>query len=249
MIHLRVNTSFKSHFILSLILGFWLVFFLVLIAPFDTADLSFKLRVLLMPPYGLILITSYLLSFLLQRLLLKWYAQWNVFLEFLIITFVYCTTVVGAFSYYKTDAVNGTYSFFEYLTVVYLPILLIVTTLLLFGRWFIARPKEIKKKKVVVRGESKSDVLQVLEEDILCASSAQNYVELHYLSNGNRHTQVLRSTLKKVHQELPHLVQIHRSHLVNPDHFIQWKGAQHILVGDLEVPVSKNYKDTVNSFI
>ena len=249
MFKLHLNTSFRSHFILSIIIGFWLVLFLVIIAPFDTSDLSFKIRLFLLPPYGLIFTGTYLLAVVLQQFLYKKLSYWNIGLESLVIIFTYIIGLLGSYAYYKTDAINGTYSFGAFLSGIYLPILLIITTLLLFGRWFIARPKAIKKEKIVVRGDSKADILQVLEEDILCASSAQNYVELHYFHNGTSQVQVIRKTLKKVQEDLPHLVQVHRSHLINPSHFVQWKNAQNIMIGDREVPVSKNYKNQLNDLL
>ena len=249
MLRLNLNTSFRAHSILGLVIGFWLVFFLVVIAPFDTSDLSFKVRLVLLPPYGLIFAGVYLISYAVQQILYKKLAYWNIALESIIIFTTYILGVIATYAYYKTDAVNGTYSFIEFLSGVYFPILLIITTLLLFGRWFIARPKLKKKEKIIIRGDSKTDVLQVSEEDILYVTSAQNYVELHYMRNGVTHMQILRKTLKKIQEDLPHLIQVHRSYLINPSHFVHWKNSQSIVIGDKEIPVSKNYKSSLKEVL
>ena len=249
MKRLLVNNSFKAQCLLGLIIGFWLVFFLVLIAPFDGADLSFKNRVILMPPYGILFLLSYLIAFFVQKTLYKRMGYWNIGFEITTLLIVFVSCFFLSFAYYKTEAVNGTYSILGFLAEIYVPILLLLATLLVFGRWYLTKPNVLKPKKVVLRGESKTDVLNVLEDDILCASSSQNYVELHFMQHGSRKTQLLRKTLKKVQEDLPHLVQVHRSHLINPSHFTQWKGNQHILIADLEIPVSKNYKSIVNELI
>ncbi|MEM1336183.1 MAG: LytTR family transcriptional regulator DNA-binding domain-containing protein [Bacteroidota bacterium] len=38
------------------------------------------------------------------------------------------------------------------------------------------------------------------------------------------------------------LIQVHRSHLINPTHFKSWKDANSIVLTQMELPISKNYK-------
>ncbi|NHQ66882.1 LytTR family DNA-binding domain-containing protein, partial [Elizabethkingia miricola] len=60
-------------------------------------------------------------------------------------------------------------------------------------------------------------------------------------------TKVIRSTLKKVQYDFDFLIQIHRSHLINPSHFKAWKDQNTIFVTQKELPVSKSYKDSLMS--
>jgi len=244
-----VHTHVKTHFIFSLIVGVWLVIFLVLIAPFDTSDLSFKVRLVLLPPYGLIFSMVYMIGIVIQQWLYHKYQRWTLGYELIVLGIIYVLGILGCYAYYKTGIINGTYSFVRFTLEVYFPILTIISTILLFGRWYISRPSKTKSEKIVVRGDSKMEVLQVDPSAILAASSAQNYVEVYYLQGDVQQSQVLRKTLKKVQEELPQLVQVHRSHLINPNHFVQWKGHQYILVGTLEIPVSKKYKAVINALI
>lgn len=221
--------------------------FLVLIAPFDTSDLSFKVRLMLLPPYGLIFAVVYMVGIALQQWLYSRYKQWTLGFELLLFGLIYILGMIGCYAYYKTDIINGLFSFSKFALEVYLPILIIISTILVFGRWYISRPSKKTKEKVVVRGDSKMEVLQIDPSMILAASSAQNYVEVYYLQGDVQQSQVLRKTLKKVQEELPHLVRVHRSHLINPDHFVQWKGTQHLLIGTLEIPISKTYRSVIDA--
>ena len=105
MFPLQLNLSFKLHLFIGLIVAIWLVLFLVLIAPFDASDLSFRIRLLLLPPYGLISFLGYLVIILIQRWVsLKW-KRWTIFSEIGIILIFNILVLLGS---YKTilDAVH-----------------------------------------------------------------------------------------------------------------------------------------------
>ncbi|MEM6803950.1 MAG: LytTR family DNA-binding domain-containing protein, partial [Bacteroidota bacterium] len=78
-------------------------------------------------------------------------------------------------------------------------------------------------------------------------SNAQNYVEIFYLEANELKTKLIRSSLKKILADADFLIQIHRSHLINPTHFKSWKDSQTIYLGQIELPVSKSYKDKLKS--
>ena len=94
-------------------------------------------------------------------------------------------------------------------------------------------------------GENKRDVLRINLSDLVCVSSADNYVEVSYLIGGKLHKKLLRVTLKNIHPQVPSLLKTHRSFLINPSHFKDWKNANTIHLSQIEVPVSKNYKKDV----
>lgn len=110
-------------------------------------------------------------------------------------------------------------------------------------RWFLNNKFSKKSDRLVtLKGENKLDILKILPEDLICISSADNYVEVNYLSNGQLHKKLLRNTLKAMQDEMPDLLKVHRSHLINPMHFKEWKGSNRIALTQIELPISKAYK-------
>ena len=80
---------------------------------------------------------------------------------------------------------------------------------------------------------------------MVCISNAQNYVEIFYTENGKLHSKIIRSSLKKVQKDFDFLLQVHRSHLINPLHFKSWKNQNTVALTQIDLPVSKNYKESL----
>lgn len=243
MTDLNLSTSYRHHAISALVLSFWLVGFLVLFAPFDASDLSFYIRLRVMPTYGVITFIGYMLLIPIQNWALDQLNKWTLSYE-IIFLFVFNTLLLLAcFVYYKTDIINGEYSFLKFILGVYYPIFFAVIPILLIMRWFLnKKAAHMGSKKFVLTGENKMDVLQVEPEDLICISSADNYVEVSYLSNGQFSKKLLRATLKNIHGQVPEMMKIHRSHVINPTHFKEWRDSNYIVLTGIVLPVSKNYK-------
>jgi hypothetical protein len=240
---LKLNTSYKHHFIVSLIIGLWLVVFLVVIAPFDAAELPFKIRALILPFYGFISFASYMIIVPLQNLIFKKTTKWNLTFEILFIILFNLISFIGSYIYYKSSIINGNYSFTKFSLEVYLPIFVILLTVIIFARWFLNNkfPNNIIEK-LILTGENKLDILQINASDLICVSSADNYVEISYLKKGKLQKKLLRNTLKNISSQEPKLLKVHRSHLINSSHFKEWKGSNTLVLTEIEVPISKNYK-------
>ena len=230
---------FKKRIIPGLVTGAWLVTFLICIAPFDASDLSFKIRVTIMVVYGAIFLLCYLLLLTIEHLLVRasrsyWSNEAIVYL--LLYVMVFIPTVL----YYESDIVNGDYGAYRFLTEQYLPILLIITPVL-FGsrRMLLAKPASTD---LVIRGENKLDVLRLTRDQLLYIRSSDNYVEVSFKENGTPRTKLLRTTLSKVEKQFDFLVRVHRSYLINPEHFTDWASKDRILVGGAEVPVTKPHR-------
>lgn len=148
MIEIPFTPNYKLHFFVGLITSVWLVLFLILIAPFDVSDLSFKVRWIILPWYGLISLGSYLLLLPLQKWLFHKSKRWNFFMELTILFLFTLICLAGAFWYYKTDIVNGEYDLVVYITTVYIPILLILMPLVIGMRWIITKTKLARRKKM-----------------------------------------------------------------------------------------------------
>lgn len=248
MASLKLNTSYKHHLICASILAIWLVSFLILIAPFDVSDLSFAIRLQILPPYGLLTLVGYMVLVPLQNRVFKQYGRWTVALEVSFLL-VFNLMLLGAcFMYYQSDIINGEYPFTKFTLEVYYPIFFIVLPLLVLSRWYLnkkAPDPDPDSGKIVLTGENKLDVLNLNRSDLISISSADNYIEIHYLLNQELRTKLLRTSLKTIHEQHPVLLKVHRSHLINPMHFKEWKDANTIVLTQLELPVSKNYKKSV----
>ncbi|MEZ5460688.1 LytTR family DNA-binding domain-containing protein [Dokdonella sp.] len=91
------------------------------------------------------------------------------------------------------------------------------------------------------------DVLTLAAGDLLYLESQDNYLEVVYLLNGERRSQLIRSSLKRVEaMDLPGLVRCHRSFMVNLLQVRACNGNQHglklsLTSVDQPLPVSRGY--------
>ncbi len=243
---LPLYTSYKFHSIIATIISIWLVVFLVLIAPFDASDLSFMIRLQILPFYGVISFIGYMLLVPFQNWVFKRMNRWTIIFEVLFIFVFNILVLLGSFWYYKTEIINGIYSFSKFSIEVYTPICFILLSILIFSRWFLNRKAPTKPtSKITLTGDNKLDILKIKQSDLICISNSQNYVEIFYLENAQLRSKLIRSSLKKIQTDFEFLIQIHRSHLINPEHFKSWKDSTTILLTQIELPVSKNYKERV----
>ena len=196
--------------------------------------------------YSLVSIVSYLISVLTYHLYRKKLKQallseGLLALSFLLINFV------PTYLYYKSDVIVGEYSLQEFAFQIYSASAIMIVPFIIFGRWAISRmkPTPVTSEKISYVGENKLDVLHLEKPDLLLVQTASNYVEFYYLQNGETRRKMIRSTLTKVHEEIPELVRVHRSYLVNFDHFSQWEDKKNILIGSEKIPVSDKYRPAV----
>ena len=238
-----LNTKWTHHLTLGAVLGLWLSFFLIFISPFDVTDLTLKAKFLILPVYGVIVFVAYVFVFWIQLQLYKRDKSWSLSKESFILVFFFLLMAILSYGYYKSGVVNGTFSLSEFLFIQFIPIAIVISPFIIYGRILLnRRHRKSLHNKVVLKGDNKTDVLQLDPDHILGISSAQNYVEVYYLQNDQVKKELLRTTLKSVSSDLNHLTQVHRSHLINPVHFTKWKAEGSVLVRDIEVPVSRKYK-------
>lgn len=91
----------------------------------------------------------------------------------------------------------------------------------------------------------------IKKEDLIFLEAADNYVIIHYLDNLKPAKYIIRSTLKRIEQELPNagLVRSHRSFMVNIDNVkVIRKEKEGLIIGFespsiITVPISKTYLD------
>lgn len=246
-----LNHNYKDHLLLGAAVGFWLVFFLIFIAPFDIIEFNFAEKIYLMPPYGLFFLASYLSAVFLQEKIYQRWKNWNLWLEIGVIVFTCILNLFLTYFYYTLPFNNGYFSLILFIRLVYKPIAMLTISLLVFGRLFINRQTTITRiktspiDKITLVGENKNDVLQIKPSQIICISSAHNYVEVFYQQKDGINKHLIRNSLKKVALDLDFLLQVHRSHLINPDYIIKWLDNKTLLVDEKKIPVSKTYRTAV----
>ncbi len=267
------STNIGYHLLLGLLLGIWVYFFLVLIGPFDAAPVKLKNRATMMFVYALFFTLSYFAIIPLQE---KWHKKrnnWTLPTELIIVVMVFLICFLPSYFYYKSAWVVGEYSFMDFTLQIFLPFSLIFMPIILAGRWSIFKYINSKKKekeqaaklvtkitekqhkitkeeqKITLTGENSLDVLQVFFSDLICVKSANNYVEVYYQTKEQLHKKLLRTSTKKVLNEIPTLTQVHRSYLINTMHFIAWKNKKSISLTHLNVPVSDKYRAALQQLL
>ena len=249
---ISINTQYRPHLLVGLSLGIWLYCFLVLVGPFDAAELSVNIRIILMLGYGFLFFCCYALLIPIQNSFYRYTGNWNMGFELGLIALFCLVCLPACFTYYKSSLVNGNYGFGKFSMTVYLPILAILLPAIFLGRYLITRStKEPKgnplQESITLFGDNKLDVLKLQMIDLVALEAANNYVAVYYISNGELKKKLLRSSLRKIHQSVPEMIQVHRSYLINLDHFIEWKDAATIGLTQFSVPVSQKYKSTLQN--
>ena len=109
----------------------------------------------------------------------------------------------------------------------------------------------LERISIVLRGENDRDILHLAPEELTYLSADGNYVDVHYLKNGEPAVALLRSSLSGLVGQLQQitLTQCHRSYFVNlaAIHRIVSKRGRHEIEFDHgdRVPISRTYKDSV----
>lgn len=241
----ELNPKIKHHLIVGLLISVWLFVFAYIIKPFDDGTISFRAWFLISFGFSIMAFLCYGLLAILQREFYKRTLKWSVKLEIISLLFFYLIYFIGVYTFYKSPILNGGYTFSEFFSIIFIKVALILTPLIILARRYLIGLIPLPEDVLTFRGENKLDVLKIKKEDLVCISNAQNYVEIFYVENGKLASKLIRSSLKKVQEDFSFLVQIHRSHLINPIHFKSWRNQNTIVLTQIELPVSKSYKEVL----
>lgn len=241
----KLNPSIKHHLIVGILISVWLFVFAFIIKPFDDGTIDFRSWFLISLGFSSLAFLCYgVLSFV-QKAIYEKISNWNIALEIFSILFFYLIYLIGIYFYYKSPILNGGYSFAEFSSIIFIKVALILTPVIILARRYLLKLTPAKEDFLLFRGENKSDVLKIKKENLVCISNAQNYVEIFYTENAVLKSKIIRSSLKKMQSDFDFLMPVHRSHLINPFHFKSWKDSNTIMLTQIELPVSKNYKESV----
>lgn len=117
----------------------------------------------------------------------------------------------------------------------------------------IAQPPSAAITAITIPSENGREDLKMPLGELLCISSAGNYLEVHQARGPEVKRHVLRGSLKAAEEALvthPRLLRCHKSHLVNLDRVTKVSGnAQgyhlHLDQGETTVPVSRKLNDSL----
>ena len=111
----------------------------------------------------------------------------------------------------------------------------------------------MEAQKIEIKGEGSYEGLRLILNDVICIQSSDNYIEVFYLSGNQLKKSLIRNKLSIIADEFPELLRTHRSFIINPFHFSQWKTEKGklfvLLFHHIEVPVSKTYQNEVKTIL
>jgi hypothetical protein len=239
----KLNPSIKHHLLIGIFISVWLFIFAFFIRPFDDGTINFKMWLLISVGFSSIAFLCYGILAIIQKSIYQKVSKWNIGYEIVSLIFFQLLFLISTYLYYKSPILNGGYDLFEFSRIIILKSALISTPIIVLARIYSIKLIPTKNENIIIRGENKLDILKIRKQDLVCVSNSQNYVEIFFIEESQLKTKLIRSTLKKVQYDFDFLVQVHRSHLINPTHFKAWKNQDTISLTQIELPVSKNYKE------
>ena len=229
-------------------IGSWLFLFTVLIKPFQLEPLINSRWITMALGYSVIALFGYLILIPIQNKIFIKANKWNQKYEFIFFLLFYLLTLIPSYLYHKSDFTNGIYNFLEFSINIFLPSIIILTPLIIFARIHLIKIVDETEDFIIINGTYKLDYLKIKPGNLVCVSSSKNYVDIHYLAKGVLAKKMIRTSLKKIEKEVPFLTRVHRSHLINPNHFLSWKNNNTLSLTQIEIPITKTFKERIKSF-
>ena len=253
------DSSLKNHFIIAFGLSIWIFLFLYFTEPLDVHEFGDKEKLIFLPIYGLIGGVSYVIFLPLQLYLYRNNKKkWNISSEILFLVLYSFATSCFARIFYlyviMADEQNP-YSLGYFITDILFPAITIILPILIIGRFSFGKYKEkkVEQSKIEIKGEGTYEGLRILVNDLIYIQSSDNYIEVIYLSGSSIKKTLIRNKLSVIDAEFNELIRTHRSYIINPFHFLQWKSEKGKLFVELThnhfIPVSNTFKNTVKSRI
>ncbi len=213
--------SAKKQLLIAIILGLFLSFILIFLEPFNTNNFESEYKRLLLSGYGFILFITY---FFHSRIETAYFVskkkKWVVYNEVISLFIFFIFTGVEVYLYNEIFINGNSFSFIyliEYqkqVVFVFMPILGFF--LIIFRNKLGEIISSTTLQTITLKGLNKNEVLTLQKTDLLYIKSSENYIEIFYLGKDDVLHKTFRSTLSQAHQQVPFMVQSHRSYLVNP---------------------------------
>lgn len=249
------DPKLKHHIIIGLLLAIWIFVFLYFTEPLDVDEFGDTEKLIYLPGYGIIGGISYLLFLPLQYKILPYkIKKWTIAKEIVFLltyTIITLTFVRLYYLYVIMDGIPNPYTLGYMLKAILLPaagtiIPIIIIARFAFGKYF---EKQVEDQKIEIKGEGNFEGIRLHLNDLISIQSSDNYIEVLYLSGNELKKTLIRNKLSVIDQTFDKLIRTHRSYLVNPYHFQQWKTekGKHFLILNhaIEIPISKTYLSSI----
>ncbi|SNT36661.1 transcriptional regulator, LytTR family [Ekhidna lutea] len=237
----KLNPSIKYHLLVGLFFALWGFLFMYMVKPFSDQTTGFIFWIRSSIGFNLIAFITYGLIAVIQKAIFEKIQRWSVGLEVSTLLFFYIIHTIGTFALYKSPIINGGYTFLEWNTEIMLRAAIVNLTILAIARSYLIKLIPEKEDTLTIKGDNKLDILKIKKAELICVSNAQNYVEIFYTQSNTLHSKLIRTSLRNLKAEFNFLLQVHRSHLINPTHFKSWKDSNTIYLTEIELPVSKTF--------
>lgn len=251
------DPSIKHHLFISLGLFIWVFIFLYFTEPLDVSELGATEKLIYLPGYGLVGASLYLFFLPFQQVLYKRNKhQWWLLQELLFLLFMCVVSVFMIRAFYLYIVVAGEqnpHTFWYQLTAITLPAIATILPFIIIGRFAFGKYKEkkLERQKIAINGTGTYEGLRLFPNDLICIQSSDNYIEVLYFSGREFKKALIRNKLSVIAEEFPEFIRTHRSYLINPHHFRQWKTEKGKLFIELSasifVPVSNTYRTDVKA--
>ncbi len=243
---IKLNPSIEHHTLVAIVIALWAFLFSILGRPFEHGYMDLKIWLKVSTLFSLSFFLTYSIVAVIQNRLFHIFKKWNIFYEVLVYFFLHTMYIALTYFLYRSTLIKGIYNFSEYFFKISINIIFIVTPIIIVARKYtIKLLNKTQEDKITIKGDNKLDILIIKPSDLICISNAQNYVEIFYLEKDELQSKLIRSSLKKILTDFNFLMQVHRSHLINPHHFKSWKDSNTITLSKIDLPVSKSYKSNL----
>lgn len=252
------DPSIKHHLIIALGLAIWIFIFLFFTEPLDVGQLDEIEKLKFLPIYGVFGAVGYLLCLPIQSWLVRREGEWLLRSELI---FTFTLVLIGftaawlVYFYVVMDANPYAYTIDYFVKAIYLPAAFTIFPILAIGRWSFGKYKEkqLENEKIEIHGVGNFEGIRLQWKDLIYIQSSDNYVEVFFKEGEKLKTQLIRNKLSTIEEQVPELIRTHRSFLINPVHFKQWKTGNrklyiHLSEG-IEVPVSKTYQERLKAAV
>lgn len=257
--------SIPKQLLIGFFIGLWLFLFLYIVEPFDMYQLRPNERAFASFGYSVVGVLTYSLLIPVQYGLFRIRNSWSWMHEAALTISLLILSGITSFLFFKFILLPNepnTYKFGFFFSQRVIPTMFLILPVMIFLRWMFGnKTKEegaiakVKEPTIVIKGENKAEVLHLKMDELVYVESANNYVKVFYLLKDELKSELFRNKISVLQKEFPFLLKTHRSFLINPTHFLEWKrdAAQTILIlkpETTEIPVSKTYKKVlVEKFI
>ncbi len=260
--------SFRHQFLIGIILGFFIGFLVIFLEPMGANNYSNPYKNLYFAGYGGIVFISYLLFVSFSNVYTHFLHVWK-WLEEILFSFLFISTVIVVAFFYTELCINKSTErlqldwFLWWYQNMFLSFGVLISILMIalrrhYGVKPVSKeesvhPEVVLSKEVIrIKGMLKKDILECALTDVVFVKSEDNYVSIFYITSEGIKEKMLRGTLKHIHSQLPTLIRVHRSFIINPTHVEELRGnAQNgkVYLRGVETPiaVSKTYFERIKN--